>query len=377
MYTRQLDLVDLVKHRSAFLLGPRMTGKSTLARTQLPNAHVFDLLDAETFSRLAREPRLLGQEAAAESTIVIDEVQRLPGLLNEVHRLIEREQRRFLLTGSSARKLRRGAVNLLGGRAWEASLLPLTWAEIPNFDLLRYLNRGGLPAIYDSDVYARDLRSYVSLYLREEVAAEALTRNLPAFARFMDAIGLCNGEELNHHSLASDVGIPVSTLNNYLEILSDTLIGFSLPGFTKTKKRKSIARAKYFLFDVGVTGALAERGEIRARSELFGRAFEHFIVQEVRAYNLYRDRNATLAYWRSTSQFEVDLVVGTKLAIEVKATNLVVDKHLSGLRALGEENIFSDRIVVSQDPRPRLIEPSLRVLPWQVFLKELWDGALF
>lgn len=256
-------------------------------------------------------------------------------------------------------------------------MLPLTWAEIPNFDLLRYLNRGGLPAIYDSDVYARDLRSYVSLYLREEVAAEALTRNLPAFARFMDAIGLCNGEELNHHSLASDVGIPVSTLNNYLEILSDTLIGFSLPGFTKTKKRKSIARAKYFLFDVGVTGALAERGEIRARSELFGRAFEHFIVQEVRAYNLYRDRNATLAYWRSTSQFEVDLVVGTKLAIEVKATNLVVDKHLSGLRALGEENIFSDRIVVSQDPRPRLIEPSLRVLPWQVFLKELWDGALF
>ena len=377
MYARRLDLAGLLRKKSVFLLGPRSTGKSTLIGQQLPEARTYDLLDADVFNRLLREPRLLAEENERNVIIAIDEIQKLPQLLDEVHRLIERDKRRFVLTGSSARKLKRGASNLLAGRAWETRLFPLTFGELPRFDLTRYLNRGGLPQVYDSDDFAEELKSYSNLYLREEIQAEGLTRNLPAFARFLDAIALSNGEELSYQGLASDCGLPASTVVNYVQILDDTLLGFSVASFKRTKKRKAITRGKHFLFDVGVTNTLCRRGVIQPKSELFGKAFEHFIVLEARAYLSYARRDDELAYWRSTSQFEVDLIIGDRLAIEIKSTDLVGDRHLRGLRALKEEKgLIRDFAVVSLDKHARRTEDGIHIWPWSEFLQRLWSGDL-
>ena len=377
MYARDLNLPKLLKMKSFFLFGPRATGKSTLIARQLPDAQVYDLLDADVFGRLARRPRLLEEEHQQGRVVAIDEIQKLPSLLDEVHRLIEGRGMRFLLTGSSARKLKRGASNLLAGRAWEARLFPLTSHEIgPDFDLAYYLSYGGLPSVYGSDHAAEELASYASLYLREEVQAEALTRNVPAFARFLDVIALANGEELNFQSLASDCGVSPATLKTYVEILADTMLGFSLPGYTKTEKRKAIVRSKHYLFDVGVTGALTGRGIVAPRSELFGRAFEHFIIQEVRAALSYERSTTPLCYWRSLSKMEVDLVLGDELAVEIKSTDLVSGKHLRGLRALREEGLQRRYLVVSLDPTRRTLEDGIEIWPWREFLNALWGGEL-
>ncbi len=378
MYERDLDLPKLLEMKSFFLFGPRATGKSTLIARQLPDAQVYDLLDAEVFGRLARRPRLLEEEHQEGCVVAIDEIQKLPSLLDEVHRLIESRGMRFLLTGSSARKLKRGASNLLAGRAWEARLFPLTSHEIGrDFNLMTYLSCGGLPAVYGSKYASEELSSYASLYLREEIQAEALTRNVPAFARFLDVIALANGEELNFQSLASDCGVSPATLKNYVEILADTMLGFSLPGYTGTRKRNAIVRSKHYLFDVGVTGALTRRGEVAPRSELFGRVFEHFIIQEVRAALPYVRSTLPLCYWRSLSKMEVDLVVGEELAVEIKSTELVRGKHLRGLRALKEEGLHRRYLVVSHDQTRRKTEDGIEIWPWREFLDAMWQGEFF
>jgi predicted AAA+ superfamily ATPase len=310
--------------------------------------------------------------------VAIDEIQKMPSLLDEVHRLIERRGMRFLLTGSSARKLKRGASNLLAGRAWEARLLPLTSHELgADFHLETYLSSGGLPMVYASRHASEELTSYVNLYLREEIQAEALTRNVPAFARFLDVIAISNGEELNYQSLASDCGVSPGTVKGYVEILEDTMLGFSLPGYRETKKRKAIARAKHYLFDVGVTGALTRRGAVSRGTEVFGRAFEHFIVQEVRARLSYERSRLPLCFWRSLSQLEVDLVVGDRIAIEVKSTDLVSGKHLRGLRALQQEGLLERFVVVSLDPVRRRTEDGIEVWPCAEFLAALWQGEFY
>jgi uncharacterized protein len=377
IYQRFLKLPDLIEKKSFFLFGPRATGKTTLIKTQLKGAKIYDLLDAEIYNRLLRRPKILEEEIEdLKQIIVIDEVQKLPHILDEVHRLIAEKNVRFLLTGSSARKLKRGGANLLAGRAWEAQLFSLSSIEIKNFDLLRYLNRGGLPQVYHSNDYQEELNSYVHTYLREEIQAEAVTRNVQAFAEFLDTIALSNGQEINYQSLASDCQVSTSTLKNYLQILTDTLLGFHLPGFSKTKKRKAINRSKFYLFDVGVTNQLCQRGEIKPKSELFGSAFEHFIITEMRSALSYFRSQKKMSYWRSTSQFEVDLLVGQDLAIEIKSTDLVQDKHLKGLRALKEEGLFKNYLVVSLDPSQRKTSDGIEVLPWQVFLKRLWEKKL-
>ncbi len=375
IYTRALDLSNLLKLKSFFLFGPRATGKTTLIRQQLSDARVYDLLDAEIFASLVRRPKLLQeQNPDPKQLLVIDEIQKLPQLLDEAHRLIELEGRRFLFTGSSARKLRRGAANLLAGRAFWASLFPLSFLEISDFDLLRYLNRGGLPAIYTSRVPHEELRSYANLYLREEIQAEGLVRNLPNYARFLDTLALSNGEEVNYESWASDCGVPARTLHNYLQIAEDTLIAYALAPFRYTLKRKAITRKKVYLFDVGITNTLAKRGAILDGSELFGRAFEHFIINEVRAFLSYARVDLEMQYWRSTSQFEVDLVLGKQMAIEIKSTNLATDKHLKGLRALKEEQLVRDYVLVSRDSEMRRTHDNIVVYPWQEFLTLLWQG---
>ncbi len=372
MYERKLDLVSLLKKRSYFLFGPRGTGKSTLVRHALPEAHLYDLLDGETFERLLRRPALLGEESAPDNIVVIDEIQKLPSLLDEVHRLIEKRRQRFLLTGSSARKLRRGGANLLAGRAYQAELFPLVRHEIPKFDLVTYLNTTGLPEFHGEADADEFLRAYVGTYLKEEIQAESLVRNLAGFGRFLEVVALANGEEINYAGIASDCGVPARTVEGYFSILEDTLTGFSLAPFLRTQKRKAITRKKHWLFDLGVVRSLTRRGRVEPRSELFGRAFEHFIALELRAWSSYTRQVHPLQYWRSTSQFEVDFVFGNRWAIEVKGTTEVVDKHLKGLRAFKEEGLVPVLGVVSLDPHYRKTADGLHIWPWDVFLRELW-----
>lgn len=377
MYTRQLQLDSLLKNRSFFLFGPRATGKSTLIGQSLKDAKVYDLLDSDTYRRLLRAPGTIGEETEAKTLVVIDEIQKLPQLLDEVHRLIAKRDQKFLMTGSSARKLRHGAANLLAGRAFQAELLPLTSVEIPGFDLLTYLNTTGLPEFYGKPMADEFLHAYVGTYLREEIQAESLVRNLPGFTRFLEVVALSNGEEINYTSISSDTGVSARTLENYFSILDDTLIGFKVAAFRATTKRKAITRAKYYLFDVGVVNTLASRGKIALKSELFGRAFEHFIALELRAWLSYQRVRLELQYWRSTSKFEVDFILGDRLALEVKGTDLVTPKHLKGLRALKEEGLIEHYAVVSLDTEARVTDDGIQIWPWRMFLEKLWNGELF
>jgi predicted AAA+ superfamily ATPase len=377
MYLRYLNLYNLLKKRSYFLMGPRGVGKSTLIEQTLPNAKIYDLLDASQFQRLVRDPILISQETTADTLVVIDEIQKLPSLLDEVHRLIVKRKQTFLLTGSSARKLRRGGTNLLAGRAFQAYLLPLTSQEIPDFDLLTYLNTTGLPEFYGQAGVSDYLKAYVGMYLQEEIKAEALIRNLAGFVRFLEVVALCNGQEINYANMSSDCGVPARTLEGYFGVLNDTLIGFSIPPFLSTTKRKAITRSKYFLFDIGVVNSLTERGQVALKSELFGRLFEHFIALELRAFLAYNFIDLPLQYWRSTSHFEVDFIIGNKLAIEVKGTDLVTDKDLKGLRVLKEEGLIQTYAVVSLDPHERLTADGIYIWPWEIFLKKLWGKSLF
>jgi uncharacterized protein len=376
MFPRTLDLATLLSKKSVFLFGPRATGKTHLVGATLPHAQVYNLLRPRDFSRLLVDPGILEQEVAPSTKlVVIDEVQKLPALLDVVHHLIETQKTHFLLTGSSARKLKRGQANLLGGRAWTAALFPLTSHEIPNFDLVRYLNRGGLPGIWTSDEPDEDLQSYVETYLREEVAAEALTRRLDQFARFLDIMGLTNGQELSYEGLSRDTGIQSKTIRNYVEVLSDTLLGFELKAFGNTAVRKAISRSKFYLFDVGVANTLAHQGAIQPKSAAFGVAFEHFLVLEVRAYLSYRRLTHAMSYWRSTSQMEVDLIVGHELALEFKASARITNHDLKGLKALREEGMVKRFMVVSQDAEPRTID-GVAIVPWRTFLTQLWSDKL-
>lgn len=268
-----------------------------------------------------------------------------------------------------------GFGNLLGGRAWEAHLFPLSCSEMPDFDLMKYLNRGGLPHVYLSEDPVEELKSYVNLYLRDEVMAEALVRRVEGFARFLDVMALQNGEELHYQGLSSDAGVPARTIQNYVQILEDTLIGFSVPSFMATRKRKAITRAKFFLFDVGVVNTLAHRGAIEPRSELFGKSFEHFLRLELRAFLSYRRLGLPLQYWRSTSGFEVDCVVADSLALEFKSSDCVSERHLRGLRALREEEMVREYAAVSLDPAVREVD-GIKIYPWREFLAALWGGEI-
>ena len=377
MHKRVLNLPSLLEKKSFFLFGPRATGKTTLIQSSLPQAQIIDLLESRTYRALLRDPgRLEEMTTKGGGVVVIDEVQKLPELLDEVHRLIQKKRMTFLLTGSSARKLKHGGANLLAGRAREARLFPLTSFEIESFDLLRLMNHGGIPEIYDGNDPQEDLSSYVDTYLREEIKAEAVTRSVAAFSEFLDAVALSNGQEMNYESFASDLQISPSTLKNYLQILEDNLIGFRLPGFTETKKRKATARAKHYLFDLGVTRHLSRAGSIEPRSKAFGDALEHFIALEIRAWLSYRRNPTELRYWRTTSQFEVDFVLGRDIAIEVKASESPTEKHFKGLRALKEEKIFKQFYLICTEQHERITTDGIVILPWQIFTKRLWAGEI-
>ncbi len=384
MYSRTLSLTDLPRE-SCFLWGARQTGKSTLLKETFTAAMYYDLLHSDVYRRLLSQPSLLREEvlahasAAADSrpVVVIDEVQKVPDLLDEVHWMIENTACRFVLCGSSARKLRRGHANLLGGRAIRYELLPLTRREIPDFDLAHALVTGLLPRHYDSPDPTRLLQAYVADYLREEIAAEALTRNVPAFSRFLDTVGLTNGSVVNYQSVASDCAISAPTVREYYQILQDTLVGFEMPAFRRTGKRRVVSAPKWYLFDVGVAGYLARRGKVVPGSTEYGKAFEHFILMELRAHSIYSGLHYPIRYWRTSSGFEVDAVLGdASVIVEIKSSETITYRDLKGIRAFREEHHAGRAVVVSSVPAPRRTDDGIDILPWQDFLTRLNAGQI-
>jgi predicted AAA+ superfamily ATPase len=376
-FKRALELNRLIEKKSSFLFGPRSTGKTTLIRQEIAHdAFYINLLNAQYSLPLSQNPGLLRSliEAQDKTLIVIDEVQKIPELLDEVHSLIEEKSYRFLLTGSSARKLKRHHANMLGGRASQAALFPLTWYEMQQheaFNLERVLRFGSLPRVYLADNPDEELFAYVDLYLKEEIQAEALVRNLPSFSRFLKLAALASSEQINYSNIANDVGLSAKTIRDYYEILADTLLGFELPIWRSGKKRKVVATSKYYLFDCGVIHTLSGTKSVDRNSDLYGRSFEHLLIQEVRAYQSYFRRRWELGYWRTSQGDEVDLVVDDSMAIEIKATQKVGLKDLRGLLKIRDEADWKNLILVSQDPLDQVLE-GITCLNWQTFLGRLW-----
>lgn len=363
-----------------FLWGARQTGKTTFLHDRYSTAKYYDLLDTTLSAALSVRPRILREEILAERPplVIIDEVQHVPSLLEEVHWLLENTRTHFILCGSSARKLRRRSRNLLGGRAIDFNLLPLTSREIGDVDLFRLLQYGGLPVHYLADDPSSLLKAYVHNYIKAEIIDESATRNIPAFSRFLQIAGLRHGQQPNYANVARETGVSASTARSYFQILEDTLLGFALEPWRRREKRRLVETAKFYVFDIGVANQLhPETSVIAEGSDRFDRAFEHFVIGEVRAYIAYKRLDYPLRYWRTSSGFEVDLIVGDlDLAIECKSNREIRPADLKGLRALKEETAPRRRLVVSRLEKPRITDDGIEILPWQSFCRGLWDGEL-
>lgn len=378
MYNRIIN-IDNEYRDSAFLWGARQVGKTTWLQARYPDARIYDLLRPSEFARLLRHPELLSEELAdfeENDTVIIDEIQKLPILLDEIHSLIQRKNIRFILSGSSARKLRRLGTNLLGGRATREVMFPLVSAEIPDFDLIRAVNNGMIPRHYMVQNPWERLRGYIGVYLNEEIREEALTRNLKSFSHFLEIAAQCNGEMLVYKNIAQDCGIDYRTVKEYFAILEDTLVGYLIPGFTATPKRKAVAAPKFYLFDVGIANYLTKRRDMEPGSDSFGHAFEHFIIQEIIAYLGYHHSDEQLTYWRTASGYEVDAVIGNgRIAIEIKSSEEIKSRHTKGLKAFSEDYPDARLITVSLDKYKRTMN-GVEIFPANDFLKALWAGNI-
>ena len=383
MFSRNLQLPHSGKE-SFFLWGPRQTGKTTLLRERYPGCKWLDLLKSDEYVHYSAHPERLRQEIEAEGPrpekqIVIDEVQRVPELLNEVHWLIENHRLNFALCGSSARKVRRGGANLLGGRAFRYVMHGLTAGELGcEFDLDRLLNHGYLPRAYESSEPTRVLDAYVADYLEHEIAAEGLVRRLPVFAQFLDAAALSDGDNVNYTNIASDCGVSNNTVKGYFEILEDTLLGTWLPAYRRRAKRRVVKSPKFYFSDVGMVNRLARRGALIAGSEQYGKAFENWVHHELAAYISYRNVDANLTYWGLTSQTEVDFLLDDlSVAIEAKSSANIGNQHLRGIRSIAVEYPeIAQRVVVCREQRARLTDDGILILPAERFIERLWSGDL-
>ena len=373
---RLIDLKTLLKNKSYFLFGPRQTGKSSLIRHSLSDARIYNLLDDKVFLEFNSRPGRLKEEITGkEELVVIDEIQRIPQLLNEVHLLIEEKGTRFLLTGSSARKLRSKGVNLLGGRAREAHFHPFVSEELgPQFDLNRALNAGLIPSIYFSDNVKADLSTYIGNYLTLEIAAEALTRNIPAFTRFLTVAALCNATIVNFTKVANDAQVKRTTVYEYFEILKDTYLMRELPAYLNGKIRKPITSSKFYFFDIGVARELQGREIYAPGTTEYGDAFETFIINEFFAFNDYV-HPLKLSFWRSRTNLEVDLIVDDDTAIEIKGKQHVGSEDIKTLKSICEEHSFKHLYCVCLESRPRRVG-DVEIVPYKDFLKRLWARKL-
>lgn len=380
MYKRSIEL-ERCPTRSLFLWGQRKTGKSTLVKELYEGAEFIDLLQTDMYQELLKQPSLLRERLTARppksSLVVVDEIQKIPALLDEVHWLIETKNLVFILLGSSARKVRKGHANLLGGRALRYELYGLSARELGrSFDIVKLLNKGYLPEHYDcpEKTYPRLIASYVGDYLKEEIAAEGLVRNLQGFAQFLDLAALSDTEQLNFSTFARDTGFNVKTVREYFQILIDTLVAWELPAFQSRPKRRTVAKPKFYFSDIGVVNHLARRKSIAPGTELFGKAFENWIAHELRLSLAYQDVFSPLTYWRLSSGLEVDFVIGdAEVAIESKATSKVTSDHLKGLRAFRDEYPeVSKLVIVCLEKQSRLTDDGILILPYPEFIENCW-----
>lgn len=386
MYKRLLKM-NLPTKQSAFLWGARKTGKSTYLKQTFPEALYYDLLKSELYFQFLKAPHLLREEILSLESensnplIIIDEVQKIPPLLDEIHWMIENTTARFILCGSSARKLKKEGANMLGGRAWRFHFFPLVYSELPEFNLLHILNHGTIPAHYDSKNIERSMTAYVNDYLSQEIQAESLVRNLPAFSRFLEALRFTDGEMVNYTTISRQAGIDAKTVREYFTILVDTLIGYLLFPYRKKVSRDIIKDTpKFYLFDVGLSTYIRRTTIKDLKGTEAGHALENYIFQELYAYINYNEMRTDITYWRTKSGYEVDFILGDgEVAIEVKISNDIDKKDLKGIQAFMEEHSGVKAIVVAHIDRPRLIKGEygdISILPIEQFLQKLWAGKI-
>lgn len=379
MYSRK-QLFLHSSDQSLFFWGARQTGKSTLLKAQFPQALLFDLLKSDVYRRFSERPEEIRELVLAKKDvdlIIIDEVQKVPALLDEVHWLIENTESRFILSGSSPRKILRSGVNLLGGRALRYELYPLSYSEVPDFDLLKALNHGLLPRHYDAEDARLMLDAYIGSYLEDEIVAETKIRNIEGFSRFLRQAAFSNGEIVNYSNIAAESGVSSPSVKDYFQILEETMLGRFVQAYRKRPKRRVVQAPKFYLFDIGVANQLLNRRQIDWPSTDFGHAFEHFIYHELSTYAEYSTKRYEIKYWRTSSGFEVDFVLAQhEVAIEVKSTDRVIPRHAKGLRAFLDEYTVDRKIIVSQDPEPRLLGDGIEIVPWRHFLDQLWAGEI-
>lgn len=376
-FKRKIDLQKILKTRSVLLLGPRRTGKSFYIKNELHPDFTYDLLQPAVFRELSATPEIIRQRIDENTQLIsIDEIQKLPWLMDEVHSLIESTNVKFILTGSSAKKLKRTHTGLMAGRARICNLFPLTFSELgKSFDINTVLNYGSLPSIYLSDEPNEDLADYVGIYLKDEIMYEALVRKIDNFSRFLEFAAHSNGQVLNYQNIASDAEVPARTIREYYAILEDTLMGYQLNPIADKSKRKAIASSKFYFFDIGVVNSLTGRKSIQPKTKEYGDALEHFIFLELKAYQGYVNRDLTLNFWNSPREGEVDFILNQQIAIEVKSSAKISNQHMSGLSKYSSLFPTKRKIIVCLEAKKRKIG-DVEIMPLVSFLNELWAGKI-
>lgn len=378
MYRRIFDIENRLDE-AMFLFGGRQTGKSTLLKERFPKAVYIDLLKSDVRNRFKQHPEEFRESLLRyppETLVIVDEIQKVPELLDEVHWLMVEKGLWFILSGSSARKIKKSGANNLGGRAVPETLFPLVSAEIPDFDLERAVQNGMIPRHYAVANARNRMRAYIDLYLKEEIIEEALVQNADEFVRFMEVAAIMDGEILNYENVASDCEVSANTVKAYYKILVDTLLGFEVPAYRKVIKRKLYKAPRFYYFDVGIANHLTKRYHLAPRTPEYGHAFEHLIMQEIAAYLGYTNSDEELTYWHTYENLEVDAVIGdARVAIEIKSKEHIDHDDKKGVTEFAKEHPDTRQIIVSRD---RISRRSGDVDLYYVtdFFKALWAGEI-
>lgn len=378
------DLKIATKEAQAiYLVGPRKCGKTTLLRASFSHALWFDLLNTDLRTELTLAPHLLRQRILQErpKSVVIDEIQKVPSLLDEVHWCLENTKTQIVMCSSSARSLKRDIGSILGGRAWRYELFPFTLKELEFPNLERVFHSGLIPPHFKSKHPDRDLKAYVYDYLEEEIRKESKIRNLPSFMRFLETAAMMNGELLNYANVAREAGVSPKTVRAYYDVLLETLLGFRLEPWRKTKDRRLVETAKVYFFDVGVARYLKRIPATSAGTAEFRNLFETVLIQEINAYRSYNEKNVDFSFWRTASGLEVDLLIGSThridVAIEFKSSSKISNSDLRGLRAIAQEHRIARRLLICNESSARRTEDDIEILPFRQFIEKLWSGLVF
>ena len=379
MYERIFDIENQLDE-AMFLFGARQVGKSTLLQDRFKDAVYYDLLIPSIRKSFKRNPDLLREALSSKpegTLVIVDEIQKVPELLDLVHWLMVNKGLRFILSGSSARKLKKSGANTLGGRAQPRTLFPLVWKEVTDFQIDRAVQNGMIPRHYLVEDATDRLEAYVKVYLDEEIRDEAAVQDVDVFERFMEVAAISDGEMLNYSNIASDCGVSAKTVKSYYQILYDTLLGYEIPAYRKVIKRPVVQAPKFYYFDVGLANYLMGRYSLKRGTDDYGHAFEHFVMQEIIAYRGYFRRREEISYWHTYNDQEVDAVIGdAKVAIEIKSSEQVKTSHKKGLKAFKEEHPECRLILVSHDPITR-VSGDVELINIFDFLRMLWNGEIF